>query len=94
MPDSKYRISGALFAKTSPNGPVYSGIIEIDGVKHNIALWEKTSAKGNQYLQISEDKKAKPPGTTPPAAGGANRFQRPAPTPKKPNDDMDDDIPF
>ena len=40
-----YRISGALFAKTSPNGPMYAGVIEIDGVKHNIALWEKTSAK-------------------------------------------------
>ena len=61
-----------------------------DGSQHNIALWEKTSAKGNNYLQISEDKKAKPPGTPSPAAGGGNKFQRPAP--KK--DEDPDLIPF
>lgn len=91
----KYRISGALFAKTAQNGPVYAGTIEIDGVKHAIAIWEKTSAAGNQYLQISEDKRAqaKLDGNAGPAGGGTSKFRRPSPPPV-PSSDMDDDIPF
>lgn len=98
-----YRIGGALFSKDIPNGPVFSGTIEIDGVKHAISLWEKTSAAGNQYLQISEDKRgqAKIDGGNPnpnlrgSAGGAVNKFKRPTPAPpSKPSNDMDDDIPF
>lgn len=51
------RVSGAVFESRHPTGPKFSGFIEIDGVKTFICLWDKVSAKGNDYLQISEDKK-------------------------------------
>jgi len=91
-----YRVSGALFAKTAQNGPVYSGVIEIDGVKTAISIWEKTSAAGNQYLQISEDKRGQEKIDGGGGGGGASKFKRPTPNvpQPKPNADMDDDIPF
>lgn len=58
---NKYRISGALFENKKDKGPAFTGTIEIDGVKHAIALWPKTSAAGNNYLQCSEDKKKAAP---------------------------------
>lgn len=99
---NKYRVNGAIFQNNKPNGPMYSGVVEIDGVKTYIALWEKRSAAGNDYLQISEDKKAadKAAGNQSQQGGGAaNRFARPAPQraptpPAAKNADMDDDIPF
>jgi len=99
----KPRISGAVFSRDVPNGPVFSGIIEIDGVKTAISLWEKTSAAGNQYLQISEDKRGQAKidasgGGGQSQFGGASKFRRPvSPVTKKPepDDDMDgDSIPF
>jgi hypothetical protein len=70
-------------------------VIEIDGVKTYVALWEKVAqSSGKQYLQISEDKRAAEKAAGGPAqGGGASKFRRPAPTSPKPND-MDDDIPF
>jgi len=89
-----YRISGAIFPKEIPNGPAFGGTIEIEGIKYNISLWEKTSKAGNGYLQISEDKRGpnlQGSGTSP----VANKFKRPAVTPApSPINDMDDDIPF
>lgn len=97
----KYRISGALFTKDAPNGPVFAGTIEIDGIKHAISLWEKTSAAGNQYLQVSEDKRGQAKIDAGGGSGGSfvppvNKFKRPAPQAPKPSNDMDDDdaIPF
>jgi hypothetical protein len=99
----KYRISGALFSKDAPNGPVFSGVIEIDGVKHAISLWEKTSAAGNQYLQVSEDKRGQAKIDAGTGTGGSftpavNKFKRPAPQvrpdARKPDDLDSDDIPF
>lgn len=89
----KYRVSGALFAKDAPNGPVFAGTIEIDGVKTAISVWEKVSAAGNNYLQITEDKRAqaKIDGGQQAQAPAASKFRRPAPP--KPSDD-DDSIPF
>jgi hypothetical protein len=52
-----YRIKGAFFETEGDTGPAFTGFVEIDGVKTNIALWPKTSAKGQNYLQVSEDKK-------------------------------------
>lgn len=54
---SKYRISGALFENQKDRGPAFTGTIEIEGNKYQVALWPKTSAKGTNYLQVSEDKK-------------------------------------
>lgn len=94
MNTNKPRISGAIFAKEIPNGPVYAGVIEIDGVKHQISLWEKTSAKGNSYLSISEDKRA----AQQDAPKTASQYAPKRPAAPKPSGglpkDMDDDIPF
>jgi len=92
-----YRISGAIFPKEIPNGPAFGGIIEIEGVKYNISLWEKTSKAGNSYLQISEDKRANNLQVSSAGTSSvANKFRRPAVTPApSPINDMDDDsIPF
>ena len=96
----KFRVGGALFPKDAPNGPVFAGTIEIDGVKTAISVWEKTSAAGNQYLQISEDKRGQAKIDAAGGGGGSrqppvNQFRRPPAKPApKPADDMDDDIPF
>ena len=97
------RISGALFAGTSQNGPAFKGMIEIDGVKHFICLWPKQSKAGADYLQVSEDKKKS--GTQ--AGGFQSKAQAPQgfkPRPQtfgtQPNNNRippsldDDDIPF
>jgi hypothetical protein len=52
-----YRIKGAFFENVKDTGPAFTGFVEIDGVKTSIALWPKTSAKGQNYLQVAEDKK-------------------------------------
>ena len=52
----QYRISGAIF-EVQGGGPAFTGFIEIDGKKEFIALWPKTSAKGQNYFQVAEDKK-------------------------------------
>lgn len=96
MTQTKYRVNGAIFQNEKPNGPAFSGVIEIDGVKTYIALWEKRSAAGKDYLQISEDKKAADRAArNTETAPAASKFKRPAP-PNRPmrKDDMDDDIPF
>lgn len=53
---TEYRVKGALFENTK-GGPAFTGFVEIDGVKTMLALWPKVSAAGNDYLQVSEDKK-------------------------------------
>ena len=91
-----YRISGAIFPREIPNGPAFGGTIEIEGVKYNISLWEKTSKAGNSYLQISEDKRAgNLQGSSAGTSSVANKFKRPAVTPApSPINDLDDDVPF
>ena len=83
---AQYRISGALFENKRDRGPRFSGVIEIDGKKENIALWPKTSAKGHEYLSVSEDKKQQDKNSS-----GPSPF-KPRATPAR--GDMDDDIPF
>ncbi len=80
-------IKGALFPRE--RGPRYTGIIEIGNEKYQIAVWEKTSAKGNVYLQISEDRKRDQPQQQ--GGGGASAYARKTP---HQHNDMDDDIPF
>lgn len=92
----KYRVKGAIF-ENQKAGPAFTGVIEIDGEKIQLALWAKTSAAGKPYYQISEDKKGKDQGH--PAAPVRNQFSRPAPQRPiqgsgHPSNDMDDDIPF
>jgi hypothetical protein len=92
---NKYRVSGAFFENKKDVGPAFTGTIEIDGVKTNIALWPKTSAAGNNYLQVSEDKKKTP---SPGGPQGGSPFKprtQAAPSPNlRDSGDMDDDIPF
>lgn len=54
---AQYRVQGALFEIDRESGPAFTGFIEIDGVKTMLALWPKTSAKGQNYFQIAEDKR-------------------------------------
>lgn len=86
MPD-QYRIKGAFFENLKGGGPAFTGFVEIDGVKTQIALWPKTSQAGQRYLQVSEDKK-KPMAAGPVPPKAAPFKPRPRPS------DMDDDIPF
>ena len=86
----EYRVKGAFFENDKASGPRYTGFVEIDGVRTNIALWPKVSAKGDDYLQVSE-KKPMPGAGTAPRAPAMNSPIKQAP-PR--NRDMDDDIPF
>jgi len=85
----EYRVKGAFF-ESDKGGPKYTGFVEIDDVRTNIALWPKVSAKGDDYLQVSE-KKPMPGAGTAPRAPAMNSPIKQAP-PR--NRDMDDDIPF
>lgn len=86
-----FRVSGAFFENKKDTGPAFSGFVEIDGVKTNITLWPKTSKAGQNYLQVSEDKK---PRTTSggPQSGSPFKPRQPAARPQQ--NDMDDDVPF
>lgn len=92
---NKPRVSGAIFKNKSGRGPEYTGVIEIDGKKEQIALWPKTSQAGKDYLQIAEDRK-KPDIPTPPSPGLRSPPPRNPVRPKSTSDDddMDDTIPF
>jgi len=58
---NNYRVKGAFFENMKPTGPAFTGFVEIDGVRTEIALWPKTSQKGTNYFQVSEDKGKKKP---------------------------------
>ena len=88
----QYRVSGAMFKNTRGAGPEYTGFVEIDGVKTNIALWPKRSAKGDDYLQVGENK-PKEGYAAPPGNPAMNSPMKPRVAPPQRND-MDDDIPF
>jgi len=54
------KINGALFEGTNPNGPAFSGFIDIHedipaGTKLYVACWPRTSKKGDAYLNVDED---------------------------------------
>jgi len=96
---TEYRIKGAFFENIKDSGPAFTGFVEIDGVKTQMALWPKTSAAGQNYLQVSEDKKAKK--IAAPSSGGHSPFKArklvgndPPGKPVPYSDGMDDDIPF
>ena len=95
---TEYRIKGAFFENIKDSGPAFTGFVEIDGVKTSIALWPKRSAAGQNYLQVSEDKKqAKKATASPPGSPFKPRKpvgnDPPGELPRR-NSDMDDDIPF
>lgn len=94
MPNN-FRVKGAFF-ENDKQGPAFTGFVEIDGVRTNIALWPKTSQKGVNYFQVSEDKKNAPQATTAKAASSpfTRHPPKPANKPAPDNSDMDDDIPF
>lgn len=69
-----------------------SGVIEINGVKHKVVCWAKTSAAGKPYFQVAEDKKPAQPSSPSPYGGGGWQQQ-----PQKGGNefsDPDDSIPF
>ena len=92
MPN-QYRVKGAFFENEKPNGPAFTGFVEIDGVRTEIALWPKTSAKGQNYFQVSEDKRKQQQQATAAPRSPFAKKQVQMPSPRPPND-MDDDIPF
>lgn len=101
MQNNKPRITGAIFENTSGRGPRFTGVIEIDGRKEQIAFWDKTSERtGKSYLQISEDRKkpvsqGNPAPQRSPSASQTPRTGQPRPMmPGRGTGDMDDDIPF
>lgn len=55
--------TGSLFKnehKTEDRHPNYKGTINIDGVLKDIALWKRTTQKGEVYLSVAiSDKKQK-----------------------------------
>ena len=85
---NEYRIRGAFFENPKDTGPAMTGFVEIDGVKTHLALWPKVSAKGQNYMQVSEDKKNAPAQPQRPRSPFGNR--QPAITR---NDNTDDDFP-
>ena len=100
---TEYRIKGAFFENIKDSGPAFTGFVEIDGVKTQMALWPKTSAAGQNYLQVSEDKKGKrdaarsnsgPPFTTSGSPFKSKKLVGNDPPGKPIPNDMDDDIPF
>jgi hypothetical protein len=95
-----YRVRGALFENERDTGPAFTGFVEIDGVKTAVALWPKTSAKGQNYLQVAENKKRQQQvdQRSPPPRSPFNRPHQPqrplnAPRNDPPFDDMNDEIP-
>lgn len=89
----EYRVKGAMFANTKERGPAFSGFVEIDGVKTNIALWPKRSAAGADYLQVSENKKMEQGSSPAPRQPQMNSPIRPRDPPSG-RSEMDDDVPF
>ena len=94
----EYRVKGALFENTKDSGPAFTGFVEIDGVKTSLALWPKISAKGDRYLQVSEDKKktSPPPSVNSPFKPKAGGLVKPIQRGNDPRDDFEDDsdVPF
>lgn len=47
--------SGALFTnnKKAENHPDFKGKCRVNGVDMEVAVWQKTSAKGTQYMSMS-----------------------------------------
>jgi hypothetical protein len=93
MPNN-FRVKGAFFENDKQTGPAFTGFIEIDGVRTEIALWPKTARSGVNYFQVSEDKKKNPGGslktTAGPATGSPFAKKAPPQAPKKPIDPFDD----
>lgn len=52
--------SGVLFSKNNanPKAPAYSGTLNVGGKEYEIAGWNKTSKKGNQFISLSVKPKA------------------------------------
>jgi hypothetical protein len=56
-------LKGVLFTnnyKKNDKAPKYRGDVEIDGTKHKIAGWEKTTKNGDPYISFSLDTYVKP----------------------------------
>jgi hypothetical protein len=77
--------------KTTPNHPDYSGtFLTPSGEKLQIAIWEKTSAKGTPYFSIAV---SEPFVKTEPAPQTSRPYQ-PAPKPMPEPEDEGGDLPF
>jgi hypothetical protein len=49
-------IKGALFPSKYDTGPMAKGFVEIDGVRHQLAVWKNTSKTGEEYWGVTQDK--------------------------------------
>jgi len=105
--NNNYRVRGAFFENMKPTGPAFTGFVEIDGVRTEIALWPKTSQKGTNYFQVSEDKGKKKPAQSSFAPAPQSSFTRrqysqpttgrqqpQSPQGRSPFNDLDDEVPF
>ena len=117
--NNNYRVKGAFFENMKPTGPAFTGFVELDPayfqslisaggpVKIEIALWPKTSQKGTNYFQVSEDKGKKKPAQSSFAPAPQSSFTRrqysqpttgrqqpQSPQGRSPFNDLDDEVPF
>ena len=84
MAEYDNNLRGVLFMNDkgdNPNRPDMFGSCEIDGVEYRISAWNKTSAKGSQFMSLSLQLKDAQP----------NGAAKPAPQQQV---TLDDDVPF
>jgi len=86
MADYDNNLRGVLFMNDkgdNPNRPDMTGSCEIDGVEYKISAWNKTSAKGTNFMSLSlQLKDAKPNGAAKPQPQAQQQVA------------LDDDVPF
>lgn len=86
MADYDNNLRGVLFMNDkgdNPNRPDMTGSCEIDGVEYKISAWNKTSAKGTNFMSLSlQLKDSKPNGAAKPQPQAQQQVA------------LDDDVPF
>lgn len=86
MAEYDNNLRGVLFHNDkgdNPNRPDMTGSCEIDGVEYKLSAWNKTSAKGTNFMSLSlQLKDAQPNGAAKPAPQQQAQVT------------LDDDVPF
>ena len=87
MADYDNNLRGVLFMNDkgdNPNRPDMTGSCEIDGVEYKLSAWNKTSAKGTNFMSLSLQLKDSKP----------NGAAQPQPQAQQQQVTLDDDVPF
>ena len=86
MADYDNNLRGVLFVnhkKDNPKQPDMTGSCEIDGVEYKLSAWNRTSAKGSNFMSLSlQLKDSKPNGAAQPQPQAQQQVA------------LDDDVPF